>query len=436
MLLHDAKFVVTVQGLPVGCVLPVFHRKSLKRETMVGQMVGRVLHKLTARAVETIKAHGRHSDGGGLYLIVDAHGRRWAFLYRWRGKRVEMGLGGFPAVSLAMARTKAASARTALASGLSPRELREGPAIPTFAEAANAYIATHAPRYRNAKHVYQWRQTMGAAYCGAIRCKPVSDITTEDVLAVLAPIWQTKPETAGRVRGRIERVLDAARVAGHRKGENPARWRGHLDHLLPRRQKLSRGHYAAMPWQDVPEFMKFMRVQVGVSVRALEFAILTAARSGEVRGLLKTEIVDGVWIVPAERMKAGREHRVPLSRRAQEIVAALAPLPGPLVFPGQRKGRPLSDMALLQVMRKMGLGRYTVHGFRSSFRDWVLDATSYPSDLAEVCLAHRVGSTTEQAYRRSDALERRRAIMEAWAAYCCGASKVVKIARSSVTEKQ
>lgn len=426
-----------LQARQVGATTPEIHWMfsgwvtqglAALRNGVVGQMVGRALHKLTAKAVDGRRAHGRHSDGGGLYLVVDGHGRRWAFLYRWRGKRVEMGLGGYPAVALSVARAKAAAARECLAKGLNPREHRDAASnVPTFGDFADTYIEAMAPRYRNAKHIYQWRQTMGESYCRAIRSRLVSDISTADVLAVLTPIWQAKPETAGRVRGRIERVLDAAKVKGHRTGENPARWRGHLDHILPKRRKLSRGHYPAMPWQDVPAFMVRLQGVRGVAARALEFTILTVARSVEVRLMTKGEAGSDLWIVPASRMKAGVEHRVPLTRRAREVIDALAPLPGDLVFPGQKRGRPLSDMAMLKVLRTMGLGQYTVHGFRSSFRDWVGDATSFSGDLAEMALAHTVGNETERAYRRGDALERRRVLMEAWSSYCYGSVSVVRI---------
>ena len=241
-----------------------------------------------------------------------------------------------------------------------------------------------------------------------------------DVLAVLKPHWEQRPETAGRLRGRIERVLNAAKAAGHRTGENPAAWRGHLENLLPPRQKLGRGHHEALPWSQVPEFMGALRQREGVAALAVEFAILTAARSGEVRGAAWDEfdVAAKLWTVPPERMKAGREHRVPLTARAVEIIETVSKLPNDAyVFPGMKSGAPLSDMSLSAVLRRMTVAA-TVHGFRSSFKDWASEATSYPNELSEAALAHITGDKVERAYRRGDALERRRELMEAWAQYC------------------
>jgi integrase len=242
-----------------------------------------------------------------------------------------------------------------------------------------------------------------------------------DVLAVLKPIWLEKPETATRLRGRIEKVLDAAKAKGYRQTDNPARWRGHLDHLLPRPSKLKRGHHAAMPYDEVAAFIGRLREREAVAALALEFCILTAARTGEVIGCQWAELDSDnkVWTVPAERMKAGREHRVPLCPRALAIVEQLAPgEPDGFVFAGQRRGRPLSNMAMEMMLRRMGIGNATVHGFRSSFRDWAGDVSSFAREVIEGALAHAIRDETEQAYRRSDALEKRRKLMEAWAAYC------------------
>lgn len=258
-------------------------------------------------------------------------------------------------------------------------------------------------------------------YAAPIREKPVNEVGTEHVLAVLKPIWLEKPETASRLRGRIEHVLDAARAKGYRDGVNPALWRGHLDKLLPKRPKLSRGHHAALPYQDVAAFVGRLREREAVAAIALEFAILTAARSGEVLGARWDEIdLDRkVWTIPADRMKAGRDHRVPLSGRAAEMVQSLSSARvGAFVFPGQRSGKPLSSMALEMVLRRMKVENATVHGFRSAFRDWCGNETHFPRELAEAALAHVIGDKAEQAYRRGDALEKRRAMMEAWAAYC------------------
>jgi integrase len=257
-------------------------------------------------------------------------------------------------------------------------------------------------------------------YCAPMWAKPVADIAMADVLEVLQPLWRSRPETASRLRGRIEAVLDAAKAQGFRQGENPARWRGHLDKLLPKRQKLTRGHHAAMPYREVPAFMARLRERESISSLALEFAILTAARTGEVLGARWQEIdlAAKVWTVPATRMKAGKEHRVPLSSRALAILERLAKAKtGEFVFPGQKPGHPLSTMALEMVLRRMKIKGATVHGFRSTFRDWSGDETHFPRELAEAALAHVAGDSTERAYRRGDALEKRRALMNAWAQY-------------------
>lgn len=380
--------------------------------------------RLTARAVATISKPGRHADGDGLYLIVDPSGaRRWLFLFRWQGKLKEMGLGGISAVSLAEAREKAADARRVLAGGRNPIEVRRvgeqaSSATVTFGAFADQLVDGIARGFRNAKHVAQWRMTL-AKYAAPLRAKPIDQVGTDDVLAVLAPLWTTKSETASRLRGRIERVLDAAKAKGLRQGENPARWRGHLDHLLPKRRKLTRGHHAAMPYADLPAFVAHLRTRRATAAMALEFLILTAGRSGEVLGARWDEIDRGaaVWHIPGSRMKAGVDHRVPLCGRALEILTEAEPFrTGEYVFPGQQRGRPLSNMALEMVLRRLAVP-FTVHGFRSSFRDWVGDCTVYPREIAEAALAHSVGNATELAYRRSDALQRRRELMDAWQSY-------------------
>ncbi|TCM54962.1 integrase [Rhizobium sp. PP-F2F-G48] len=383
------------------------------------------LNKLTARGVTSISTPGRHGDGGSLYLVVDKSGaKRWVFLYRRLERLREMGLGGVNSVTLARARELAAAARADLKAGIDPIEAKRSADItivPTFGDEADAYIEAMKPQFRNAKHVAQWQMTL-REYAGPLRAKPVDQIGTADILAVLKPIWLTKSETASRVRGRIERVLDAARAKGHRSGENPALWRGHLDKLLPKRRKLTRGHHAAMPYADVPAFVGDLRDRPALSARALEFTILTAARSGETYHATWKEfdLKAGVWTVPKERMKAQREHRVPLARRAIEIleeVAAFGIAPDALVFPGQKMGRPLSGLAMEMTLRRMQVD-VTVHGFRSSFRDWCGEATEFPREVAEAALAHVVGDETERAYRRGDALEKRRRLMVAWADFC------------------
>ncbi len=380
---------------------------------------------LTARKVETAKL-GKYEDGHGLRLVVSPSGaRKWVFRFMRAGKRVEMGLGSVPAVSLAQARENAADARRLVKAGKDPLAVRraeqaaqaDGEAFGPF---ALKLIDTIETGFRNQKHRAQWRTTL-TTYAAPIWNKRLADIETDDVLACLKPIWQAKAETASRVRGRIERVLDAAAARGLRSRDNPARWRGHLANLLPARQKLARGHHAAMPFDDVPGFVAKLREVEGLSARALEFAILTAARSGEVLGARWSEIdlAAKVWTVPAARMKAGREHRIPLNKRAVAILTTLAALrTGDHIFPGAKRGKPLSVTALTMVMRRSGAGEFTVHGFRSAFRDWAGERTNFPREVAEAALAHIVGDATERAYRRGDALEKRRALMEAWAAFC------------------
>jgi integrase len=404
--------------------------------------MAREVKRLTARTVATATKPGRHADGNGLYLVVDTSGaKRWLFMFRWEGKLKEMGLGGLTSVSLAEAREQADNARKVLASGRNPIEERRlaGAAQAsrqTFGRFADDLVAELTKGFRNEKHKWQWSQTLND-YAASLRTKYVDEITTDDVLKVLKPIWTTKQETASRLRGRLERILDAARARGLRKGENPARWRGHLDHLLSRRQKLARGHHAAMPFQQVPAFVAALQEREAVAALALEFLILCASRTGEVIGAKWAEIdLDkGVWTVPGARMKAGREHRVPLTERALEILAKVAVSRGEsdYVFPGRRPKAPLSNMAMDMLLRRMKRTE-TVHGFRSSFRDWAGETTSFPRDLAEHALAHNVGDEVERAYRRGDALDRRRQLMEAWASYLAGTSETSNIVQLNWAE--
>ncbi|HZH10678.1 MAG TPA: integrase arm-type DNA-binding domain-containing protein [Microvirga sp.] len=396
----------------------------------------RQLHTLSARTVATLTKPGRHSDGGGLYLNITASGARsWVFMWKVSGKRREMGLGSLRDVSLSKARDRAAEARQKLADGLDPIAVRDKPRMMTFGEAADALIESMSSSWRNEKHRAQWKMTL-TVYCEPLRDMPVAAIGTEDVLRVLKPLWTTKPETASRLRGRIERVFDFARARGQGGGENPARWRGHLDAVLPKRAKLTRGHHKAMPFDKVPAFIEALRGREGIAPRALEFAVLTAARSGEVMGARWGEInlEARVWTVPAVRMKAGREHRVPLSTRAVEILQDMQRRRlSDLVFPGTKAERPLSAMALEMVLRRMKVD-VTVHGFRSAFRDWVGECTHFPREIAEAALAHLVGDTVERAYRRGDALEKRRELMEAWANFLDqhARSNVVSLTRSEM----
>jgi integrase len=376
---------------------------------------------LTARKVETAKP-GRYGDGANLYLVVSkTDARKWVLRFTLRGRPQEMGLGSAVSVPLADAREKAAKARREIAQGLNPIDERKRDRdIPTFGDVADDVREVLSAGFRNEKHKAQWKSTL-ETYAAALRPKPVDTIATDDVLAVLKPIWTTKAETASRVRGRIEKVLDAAKAKGFRHGENPARWRGHLDHLLPRPSKLSRGHHAAMPYEGVASFISRLRKRVALAALALELCILTAARSGEILGMRWSEIdlEQKIWTVPADRMKAGREHRVPLSVRATAILQQLkAVKTGDFVFPGQADNKPLSNMAMDMMLRRMKVDDATVHGFRSSFRDWAGNVSDFPRELIETALAHVIGDKAEQAYRRSDALEKRRKLMDAWAAYC------------------
>jgi integrase len=276
------------------------------------------------------------------------------------------------------------------------------------------------PSWRNAKHASQWEKTL-REYAGSLRQTPVDAVTTADVLSVLKPIWFKKPETASRLRGRIERVIDSAKAQGLRTGENPARWRSHLDQLLPKRQQLTRGHHAAMSYAAVPAFLADLRKREGSAARALEFAILTAARSGEVLGALWHEInlEEAVWTVPAQRMKAGREHRVPLSKRAVALLKEVQGLgSGEFAFPGLSSGKSLSVMALEMVLRRMKVQDATVHGFRSAFRDWAAECTNFPNEVCEAALAHTIKNKAEAAYRRGDLFEKRRKLMDAWDGHC------------------
>ncbi|MES2844235.1 MAG: integrase arm-type DNA-binding domain-containing protein [Pseudomonadota bacterium] len=387
--------------------------------------MARLQNKLTDAKCKAEKSPCLMSDGGGLYLDVKATGAKsWAFVWRHDGKRNEMGLGSYPAVSLARARKIAADHRTAIAEGRNPladkkaaqKKLEE----PLFGACVELFLASMERQWRNEKHRAQWRSTL-LTHAAALNGKRVSKIDTGAVLAVLTPIWTTLPETASRLRGRIERVLDFAKAKGWRTGENPALWRGHLKNVLPVRQSLSRGHHAALPYTKVSGVVARLRDVPGVSARALEFLILAAARSGEAREATWSEIdLDAkVWTIPAKRMKAGREHRVPLTPRMLAILAEMQAIRiSDYVFPGQKPERPLSVMAYTMLMRRMKLAAFTVHGFRSAFRDWAGDATAFPREIAEAALAHSVGDATERAYRRSDALERRRELMSAWEALC------------------
>jgi integrase len=383
--------------------------------------MARTLNRLNARRVATITKPGRHADGGNLYLNISPSGARsWVFLFRWRGKPKEIGLGPAKDVSLARARELAAAHRARIAEGIEPVGKRRASGGSTFGEVADRVVVTLRPQWRSAKHAAQWTVTL-KDHAASLRALPVDKITTEDVLAVLKPLWNDKRETANRMRGRIERVLDAAKASGLRTGENPARWRGHLDQLLPKRQRLEQKHLAAMPYSALPAFMERLREREAIAPLALEFCILTAARTGEVLNARRSEIDlgTGLWTVPATRMKGGREHVVPLSPRAMEVVREAMIIPGSEhVFAGQKPGKPMSGMSLELTLKRMGIMDATVHGFRSSFRDWAGDCTHHQRDVVEAALAHAIENRTEAAYRRSSALEKRRELMRLWAEFC------------------
>jgi integrase len=416
----------------------------------------RTRHRLSARTVATVSEPGRHADGGNLFLNVTLTGTRsWLFIYARNGKSYELGAGKFPDVSLATARERAEAARTLVAQGLDPRPALKPEAvadaeIPTFGAFADALLQEIKTGWRNPKHVAQWEMSLGAKDIDFARVKPehlketkkhrdalerlrrerIDQVNADHVLAVISPLWNLKPESASRLRGRIEHVLDAAKAKKLRSGENPALWRGGLQPLLPRRQRLTRGHHSALPFKRLPEFMEKLRQQNSTAALALEFGILTAARTGEIIGATWAEIdaEDAVWVIPAQRMKAGKEHRVPLSKRCIELIAKVRLLhdgaPDDVLFPSPRKdartgkAKSLSNAAMMAAMKRAGFGEFTVHGFRSSFRDWGGEASTFPREVLEQALAHVIQNKAEAAYRRADALEKRRKLIAAWEAYC------------------
>jgi len=387
--------------------------------------MAREVNKLTAASVARLRELGQYGDGNGLYLVVDPTGaKRWRMLFRHGGRQREMGLGSANVVTLADARRKRDQVRRALAEGRDPIAERRKPDPATlqaisFGAFADQLIPELCKGFRNVKHAAQWTSTINT-YAAVLRPKPIADLNTDDMLVVLRPIWTDKSETASRLRGRLEKILDAARAKGLRMGDNPARWRGHLDHLLPKRRRLTRGHHPAMPFEQVPTFIAALRQREAVAALALEFSILTASRVSEVLGCRWVEIdrTTRIWTVPPGRMKGGREHRVPLSPRTLEILAEVELLRrGDYVFPTFRADKPLSNAAFDALMARMGVTGATPHGFRSSFRDWAGETTEHPREIAEAALAHAVGDEVERAYRRGDSLLKRRSLMDSWAAY-------------------
>jgi integrase len=385
--------------------------------------------RLTARTVETLAASGRHADGDGLYLTVRSGGsKQWIFLYRSVGRLREMGLGS-PAsgVTLARARQLAAEARGKIVEGKDPLEVRrkaeqQTAAMPKFGHYALSLVDRIEIGFSNPKHRQQWRNTL-TTYCKAIWTLPIDEVDTKGILECLTPVWTSKPETASRLRGRIERVLNAAKAERLRTGENPAAWRGHLDATLPRPSKLSRGHHAALAYLDLPAFMRDLRKRAGTAARALEFLILTATRTSEALNATWREfdLESAIWTIPAARMKARAEHRVPLSPGILGILnnqKSEQEDPFGYVFGGQRAGRPLSNMSLSMMLRRMNRNDITAHGFRSTFSDWASEVSSFSSELRETALAHTIKGKAERAYRRGDALEKRKKMMEAWTDFC------------------
>jgi len=394
--------------------------------------MARAIEKLTALAVDKAKRRGYYGDGGGLFLQVsDSGSKSWVFRFKEAGKLREMGLGSTDTIGLAEAREKARDCRRLRLDGIDPIETRKvaraqarlaAAKATTFKDCAERYIASHRAGWRSRAHAAQWPSTLGRYVYPVFGSLPVQAIDVGLVLKALEPIWTAKPETASRVRGRIESVLDWATARGYRQGENPARWRGHLENLLPGISKVRRvKHHAALPYVEIGDFMAQLKQQEGIAARALEFTIFTAARTGEVIGASWSEInfAERLWTIPAERMEAGKEHRVPLSDAALAIVEQMQAIRhDDFVFPGGKARQPISNMAMAMTLRRMGRADLTVHGFRSSFRDWAAERTDFPNEVVGMALAHAVSDRVEAAYRRGDLFQKRRLLMDAWAPFC------------------
>jgi len=412
--------------------------------------MAREIERLTAFKVEAKNlAPGMYPDGGGLYLRVTPEGaRNWVLRYMLDRRPRWMGLGPLALYGLADARAKALDARRKRHDGIDPIDARraerarqrlEAAKAITFKECAEAYINAHGAGWKSEKHAAQWPSTLKTYAYDVIGRLPVQAVDTALVLRVLEPIWRKKPETASRLRGRLESILDFAKARGYRDAENPARWRGHLDKLLPARSKVREvEHHAALPYAKLAAFLVALRKQEGIAARALEFLILTAARTGEVIGARWNEIdlLDKIWTVPASRMKAHRAHRVPLSPRATGILQEMRELrsddnPGAFIFPGRKPGVSLSNMAFLMLLRRMELGDLTAHGFRATFKTWASERTSFQNEIVEAALAHVIGDKVEQAYRRGDLFEKRRRLMQQWATFCT--NPPVQKSQSNVT---
>ncbi len=387
------------------------------------------INRLTAARVRALQTPGRYADGNGLYLQVKNSGRgatkSWVFRYSKDKRAHTIGLGPVPIVSLAEARLAASDAKRHLFEGVDPLEVKRqttrASAAPTFEEAARTYIEIHTPTWKNNKHATQWTNTLREYAEPIIGNITVDGIERRHVLRVLEPIWTEKAETATRIRGRIEKILDWATVEGHRKGENPARWRGNLEHSLPKRLTKQRTkHLAALPWQDLPDFYQRLKHQEGMAAIALRFTILTVARTGEVRFAAPGEFLLGekaLWVIPKERMKAGKEHRVPLSPPCVDIVRNAQSCNQHVFSPFPEKA--MSENAMLALLKRMKVVGITVHGFRSTFRDWAAENTTTQREVIETCLAHGNSDQVEAAYLRSDVLEKRRKLLQDWSVFVC-----------------
>ena len=396
-------------------------------------MPRKLSNALTPLAVKNAKP-GRHADGGGLHLLVKESGARsWVYRFMLNGKSRDVGLGpaGPGGISLADARTARDALRLKVKAGIDPLEERQREAAEalataqaaqvagiTFQTVAEAYIGANEESWRNDKHRQQWKNTLKTYVYPVIGELPVAEVGTAHVLQILEPIWKAKAETASRVRGRMETILDAAKARGYRDGENPARWRGHIAQILPARSRLTRGHHKAMPYDAIPAFVGALHTRKAVAALALEFTILTAARTGEVIGAKwdEVDLEKAIWTIPASRMKAGKEHRVPLSPRAVEILGSTQGLRKEWLFPAAGGGK-LSGMAMAMLLRRMKVD-VTVHGFRSGFRDWCAECTGYAHEVAEMALAHTIDNKVERAYRRGDLFDKRRRLMDEWAEFC------------------
>ena len=396
--------------------------------------MARQTERLGALLVAKLEKPGYYCDGAGLYLQVSKSGSKsWIMRYTLDGKPCEMGLGSLNAFTLAEARVRAKAQRKLLTDGIDPLATKRGNLLAkrmaeaniiTFDAAAKAFIIANSPAWRNAKHADQWRNTIASYASPVIGTLPVSKIDTAHVLRILTPIWLEKTETAVRLRGRIEKILDWAKAQGYRSGDNPAAWRGHLDAgLLPTPSKVAdAGHHAALPWTEIGAFMVALRAMQGAGARAMEIIILTATRTSEVLNAKWSEFdLDAkLWTIPQARMKSFKEHRVPLSDAVISVMTKLKSeaTDSEFVFAGRKAGSTLSNMVCLATLKRMERGDLTVHGFRSTFRDWVSETTAYPRDVAEMALAHTIEDKSEAAYRRGDLIEKRRALMTDWAAHC------------------